>query len=749
MTILRTKFITAFFVLTATLSSVGAASGATDKHAVRHPDDPASYGMGWASAHWLPSHKKALFWGGDSHNPNGDNSLRLYDPVAKRWERLTPNDGPHWDRSRQAFSNGSGALTNRDNHLDFYVPARDEFWAFFGNPSGIGAPGSLSGHFGGVFSLKQKKWTRVANTASDFAAGLIKGFDKFNQVYNPAHCWSEALNTGVWFGGATIGSLTHTLGLIEPNPGGPEPYRLALFDFPEMKRLGYFRNSAVCVGEYFYMVGGTYQDKSKWIESAGSYATGHSNELWRLHIPSRKWVRLENGPTGTYYPSLTLDTRRNQLALMGGSKGKHLHIYDIATNRWHDKTAEANLPYMELQTAVFAPTSDEHLFRGGFFFDRNGNALPYHARPAMYGVRLDGALATEHSSRQATVLPPATPIALISEPAQEKVAAKPANAPTAGTWRVRKLPAPGHGPSGDMKHLRLAVRPATGLVYVLGGDYGGPRFMHSGRQELYSYDIAKDIWKLEYPYCAKPGEVNPRHPDQVGWVYDSKRDLFWMMPGYQGPETDCGGIIGKTMTFDPQQRKWAVADIPDPPKDEYLHNKFSQYDPVQDQIVMLGNTEARHWRLATGKTERVGFGGNRDGLSSGYSALVDREIYAIDVRYKKLTRYHLDQKRIIDDLLPFDPGGGELTNLVFDSLRRAVVFAKFPSYDIPTDSNFNWWEPELWLYFVDEKRWEKRKVVIPGVARPRANSMVFHPSGAILLLGGGEPANPHLYLYTP
>lgn len=725
---------------------VHSASDTTSTLAVRLPADPASYGMGWASAHWIPTHNKALFWGGDSHNPNGDNSLRLYDPVAKRWERLTPNDGPHWDRSRQVFSNGSVALTNRDNHLDFYVPARDEFWAFFGNPSGIGAPGSLSGHFGGVFSLKQKKWTRVANTAPQFAAGLIKDFEKFNQVYNPAHCWSEALNTGVWFGGATIGSLSGTLGLIEPNPKGPEPYQLVLLDFSAPKPLGYFRNSAVCVGEYFYMYGGMYQD-TKWVESAGSYATANSKELWRLHIPSRKWVRLVDGPAGVYYPSLTHDTRRNQLVLMGGSKGNHLHIYDIARDRWHDKTAEARLPYMHLQVAVFSPVSDEHLFRGGLFFDRQGNALPYHTQPALYGVRLEGSLATERSN--ASVGPPPTALNTIPEAKPVDAAMQSSEPSTTGSWRAIKLPASGHGPSGDIKHLRLAVRPSTGLIYILGGDYSGPRFMDSGRQELYSYDIIKDVWALQFPYCAKAGEVSPRHPDQVGWAYDSKRDLFWMMPGYQGPENDCGGVIGKTMTFDPTTRKWAIADISDPPKNEYLHSKFSQYDSVQDQIVMLGNSEARHWHLTTGKGERVGFGGNRDGLSSGYTALVDREIFGIDTRSKKLSRYHLDHKRISDEPLPFDPGPGEVTNLVFDSGRRAVVFAKFPSYDIPSDPKFRWWEPELWLYFVDEKRWEKRKVAIPGVTRPRANSMVFHPSGKILFLGGGEPANPHLYLYTP
>src|SRR6185503_3671976 len=68
------------------------------------------------------------------------------------------------------------------------------------------------------------------------------------------------------------------------------------------------------------------------------------------------------------------------------------------------------------------------------------------------------------------------------------------------TWVERTLPKSGQGPCPTgCKHMRLAHNPDNGRIYFLGGDYSGPGAMSAGRNEVYSYSIGTDSWKLEYP----------------------------------------------------------------------------------------------------------------------------------------------------------------------------------------------------------------------------------------------------------
>ena len=79
--------------------------------------DPAGTGLGWSQSHWVPALQAMLIWGGS--DPGGDNSVRLFDPLANRWSYLWPN------------SNGASGLQNRGEHVSFYVPARGaqgELW---------------------------------------------------------------------------------------------------------------------------------------------------------------------------------------------------------------------------------------------------------------------------------------------------------------------------------------------------------------------------------------------------------------------------------------------------------------------------------------------------------------------------------------------------------------------------------------------------------------------------------------------
>jgi hypothetical protein len=131
----------------------------------------------------------------------------------------------------------------------------------------------------------------------------------------------------------------------------------------------------------------------------------------------------------------------------------------------------------------------------------------------------------------------------------------------------------------------LPITPPSGRIYFNGGDYAGPTSnggsvgtTDSYRQETWSLSIAARFaspsdpgagWRLEYPYCGPTGQIQPKHPDYTGLVWDAKRSLFYMVPGVMDSvsQGDCPGetpdkadnpgfISGKMMTFDPATQRW-------------------------------------------------------------------------------------------------------------------------------------------------------------------------------------------------
>ena len=139
------------------------------------------------------------------------------------------------------------------------------------------------------------------------------------------------------------------------------------------------------------------------------------------------------------------------------------------------------------------------------------------------------------------------------------------------TFVARNLQPSGSGPCpAGCKHVRLTFNPDNGRIYFEGGDYGAlDNFPESGRQEMYSYAIADDSWRLEQPYCVAQGKYQPENPDEVTWAWDSTRHIFWMVPGYQGVSGGCSQIPapvrGKMMSFDPATKLWTLPARNQPP----------------------------------------------------------------------------------------------------------------------------------------------------------------------------------------
>ena len=142
---------------------------------------------------------KFIYCLGHSHNTNGNNSCYSYDPVTNSHRLLQPNTGNKWicnkdtagkciantgrwasiletDSLYTYFGGQIKAITNRNNHQAFYLPARNEWWVLAGTTFYQGG-----GHFAGRFNLATERWSFVSALSptdglAGFSAGLIGSF---------------------------------------------------------------------------------------------------------------------------------------------------------------------------------------------------------------------------------------------------------------------------------------------------------------------------------------------------------------------------------------------------------------------------------------------------------------------------------------------------------------------------------------------------------------------------------------------
>jgi hypothetical protein len=732
---------------------------AEDNSWVAYASDPEVYAKAWTSVHWASSIERVLMWGGHSHNYKGNNSLRAFDPVGNRWEILWPNT---WGGSG-CKATPEGGVQNRDNHASFYVPRlgkQGEFWVLRGAYTTTSHPdckGVRGTNWGGRFDIATRAWVKVANSPAEFAEGVIKDF-AFNRFLGAsAHDWCAEIDTGVVFGGGA----SNLLQLIEPNPPGPEPYRFWKGVPPgSPPPRSQVQNSGVCAGEHFYLTGGAQQGYKVRLQ-----------DLWRLHVPTRTWKRLADAPNARYGSTLTYDQHRHVLVRAFGKDGEPTRttlVYHIDGDRWEDVTdtmrlARDSRPWLKTHApGVYSPTVKQHLYiQAGRNPDGGPGGWPYqHTDGYTYSTRErpraesrsrsaikeeeHGAASGPSPLGRLVRLAGAQPVLAQLKPATDAIQI-PVN-----TWVARKLPGRGKAPTGG-KHMRLTHNPHDGRIYFLGGDYSGPGGVQSGRNEVYSYSIKDDDWRLEWPYCGPAGTVQPAHPDQVGWVYDSTRRLFWMLPGYLGQDVgrckDAGSelVRGKIMTFDPATRTWTVPGVPLPFKTIGTH-LFAQYDEKTDTIirfiyvnraaVALYDIKKTAWT-----TRNLGVDAN---LGKEYTALdpEKRVIYVIQPRKAKLYRYDIDKQHLAEIADAPEGSGVSNTMPVWDSANRVLIFPQ----------HLNTSHIHMHVYHPDSSTWKRDIPVLnPENHEIRGTNAVYDPYQNVILIMGAKGnetvGNPYLFLY--
>lgn len=349
--------------------------------------------------------------------------------------------------------------------------------------------------------------------------------------------------------------------------------------------------------------------------------------------------------------------------------------------------------------------------------------------------------------------------------------AEPINIPAGVIVRLA-APQPGSGISSENKHTTWALNPVDQRLYSIGGDFdSGDSNPQSYRQDQYSLSISERWadrnnpnagWRREYPYCGPNGGVQPKSPDFIGWTWDSRRQVFWSVPGtfvlpisaVCSDRTVSGSDDPKykfrhLMTYNPFEadltKRWTDHGE-DPNGGSRGENWMAVYDPAGDKLIRFGLNQivdtydiaSRSWSTgnvganALGRTTRV----YDDMLSTDY---VGRKIYVIDGTEARLMRWDMDRDRM-DDLGPspdgpVTPEGNGYS--VWDSVNNVVIFFHFNTR-------------RLHVYHPDTRSWETPQVTLdpPGSDPFVRHAMVFDASNNVMvMLGNTDSSNRFIYLY--
>lgn len=269
------------------------------------------------------------------------------------------------------------------------------------------------------------------------------------------------------------------------------------------------------------------------------------------------------------------------------------------------------------------------------------------------------------------------------------------------------------------KHMRLKRCPVNGKIYYFGGDHGdlylGPGYNggymrptsnsgmgDSGRQDMYCYRVRDDTWNLEQPYWVTPPDVQPHHPDEFDIMWDSKRNIFWAIPGYVGHSnpvsclyynpsgelapiyhgnSDCPEKRYHVMTYAALgDRKWTDLRDYDGTSFYWFTAGTTHYDAKNDVAIQLAyysnNWRAKRWQLVSP------YGATFDsGISAPSGRSLNQTVSAFDDRPNKRHIYFIPSVPETH-ILGSDPYWVALWRYVVDT----GVFERVADY--PSQCNF-------------------------------------------------------------
>ena len=535
--------------------------------------DPAGGGGGlggFGRNHWITSVNKMLSIFG--YGPaNGDNSIRLYDPVANTWQYVFRGDV-------------TNAPQVRDNHYSLYVDALDEYWIWGGShletlPS-LGITPYPGGRFG-PFANNPRWITKGADLGDSGSTAFTSVVDMSGSGgrmpttgTDPATAWNATLNMGIICCGSSQGNPQNDVYVIEPKTGGPQPYKSRKINNVPFHPRQQMENGATSCGRKFYIFAGEY--------GLGDYVYASTGDLWefnpagnsgvgsftRLADPSLYYVA---GPDPLYQATVMCDANANRIVVQTQDK---IFSYDIATNIWSD-TTPSGMPCVFNSMGVYAPTTKTFLIQGGVYCQtQSGTYQTWNVNLSGNGVTIPQPSPTPTATPTLTAIATTpTPTPLPSPPPATSTATPtPTPTPTLvpqgsgfnispRSWLAipySSVPAsaPGNGGSGGTyggKHMNLAMNTDNGKMYITGGDSAG--IQTGDNQGVWSYHIPTNTWQMEYPHCGFAGDIMPGGANESGFVYVAQQKNFVLQPGFwflnQSGPSGCGGQITWANTATP------------------------------------------------------------------------------------------------------------------------------------------------------------------------------------------------------
>jgi hypothetical protein len=317
------------------------------------------------------------------------------------------------------------------------------------------------------------------------------------------------------------------------------------------------------------------------------------------------------------------------------------------------------------------------------------------------------------------------------------------------TWILRPYPANDAGIRSG-KHIRSTRCPLDGRIYHCGGDYSSPWGPQSGQNTLWSYGVEAGDWRMEYPYCGPVGEMQPCHPDEVGWVWDSKRNRFLCVPGYFGG--DVGRCAGKATLYRWLQawsfetKKWSAvsANNNHPLATSAGSMTFATYDAVADKFYQFaysswGGIVTFDCAAGLWSWKSYGMAKNVRGEYAAWDPN-NRHMYALHTYSRIFYRFNA-ASLTVSTMAPFpaamEPGS---TRLHWDNVNKVILFPQ------RIDANAN---VKLHAYHPDTNTWEM-DIQAAGPA-PIGSCGYFDEGNNVLVIwgttGSATVGTPGIMLY--
>lgn len=645
--------------------------------------------MAWSGAAFDTKRNRLLVHGGGGQGQQ-DNGIFAFSLETLSWSRVTPAN-PYW-----RFPAERSQDTNPD-----------------------GTPASVHSYGGLVYIPEPRDWfVRI-------------GGARWHDDYSMSRIFAYAFRSGTWSQVGDAGSSW--LGFAAAYDAARE--RVVFWDYLRVRAWRPGRNSASVMSQESPIAISDGMNavvdpdrRVLWLIGVGSVVSMPLDGSWPLPLRFHK-THGEQAPVKSYAPGLAYDPHLKKIVAWTG--WSRVFTLDPVSRAWTSH-ASSTAQYPKNPTAHgvwgrFQYAPKHNLYVGVDSVDRN---------VWLYRLAPD------------TVTP--------SPSASPPSASLPAN-----TWVRRTLPSYDPAvytaslpvsPVGGIKHVRVRYNPSDKKLYVFGGDHSGGMDTpwDTARHEVYTYDVATDQWAKVHPRCLDSGR-QPLSPDQVLVDYDSRRNVFWVLSDEVAPSVKCSTGVRQTsdkvFAFDPLTHRFTETSrrsLSSIYPDWRGSIKNWLYDHKTDKIYAFGGDSVFRYTIqspATGRDwwEQLPIGDYRERtkrLGHSYVARGGRWLYTVDLYASRLYRWHIDRHRL-EDLGPMPVSTGRVEEeahglIAWNETAGRLMFVR---------------ARRLWAYDPEAKTWAEIAGNSDRIA-PLGNALAWDAAhNALVVFGGIEPSNPHLYLF--